>query len=360
MLPSGSVRPLLERNFAGAWAAGIAMAVAMVVFSVINEIPIRDPDSLIPGYIRFPAIVLGAIALDVVPRLVWRARHSVRDVPTAWRAIMRERWPLSHWVFAVGGVTAWYLTYAAFRNLKNMAPFINHKVWDDQFAKLDRELWFGHDPAAVLHDVFGTGIAAHFFSLIYFVWIALVPVSIAIALVWTRHTRAGSWYVTAVAFDWMLGATGYILFPSLGPVYNEEQRSLFTALPETYNTKLADSLLDDRVAVMGDRFASGALQTIAAFPSLHVGIMVTICLIVQYVGLARWIRITSWVFLGLTILATIYLGWHFFIDVIAGCAVGSVTVWAAAMVTGNHVGLRPQMLVDADDEVAVKHSPATS
>lgn len=334
------------------------MAVAMVVFSVINEIPIRDPDSLIPGYIRFPAIVLGAIALDVVPRLVWRSRQSLKSVPEHWRNIMRERWPLSHWVFAVGGVTAWYLTYATFRNLKNMAPFINHKNWDVEFAKLDRELWFGNDPATVMHDLFGTGVAAHFFSAIYFIWIALVPVSIAIALVWTRHTRAGSWYVTAVAFDWMLGATFYILFPSVGPIYNSEQRPLFAGLPETYNTRLADTMWDDRIAVMGDRFASGALQTIAAFPSLHVGIMVTICLIVQYVGLARWIKVTSWVFLGLTILATIYLGWHFFIDVIAGAALGSVTVWAAAMVTGNHVGVRPQMQTSADDNFVISRESA--
>lgn len=345
------MRVFLERNFGYAWAAGIVMAIATVVFAAISELPIRDPDAIIPGYIRFPAIVLGVIALDVVPRVVWRAR-SAGGVRAAWRQVMRERWTRKHWMFAIGGVSAWYLCYAAFRNLKSMVPFVNHHNWDDELRRLDEVLWFGHDPAVVLHDLFGTGWAAHFFSGVYFVWIALVPVSIAIALVFTRATSAGSWYVTAVAFDWLLGAAVYLAVPSMGPVYTIEQRDQFSSLPHTYNTDLAEALWDDRVTVLGDVWGSGTLQTIAAFPSLHVGIMVTICLIVQYVGLARWIRIVSWVFLGLTVLATLYLGWHYFVDVIAGAAVGSVTVWAAALATGNNVGLRPQLRREREPDPA--------
>lgn len=349
----GGLKAVLERNFAWAWAAGIAMAVATVLVAVIAELPIRDPDSLIPGYIRFPAIVLTAIALDVVPRVAWRSRRALGSVGATFKAVMRERWTASHWLFAVGGVSAWYLCYSAFRNLKSFVPFVNTNNWDPELRHIDRVLWFGHDPAVVLHDLFGTGWAAHFFSGVYFVWIALVPVSIAIALVWTRHNTAGSWYVTAVAFDWMLGAALYFVVPSTGPVYTVAQRSQFADLPHTYNTQLADALWADRVKVVGDVFGSGTLQTIAAFPSLHVGIMVTICLVVEYVGLARWIRALSWVFLGLTVLATIYLGWHYFVDVLAGAAVGSVTVWAAALATGNHVGLRPKLAPPVEQPVSV-------
>lgn len=350
-VPHPGLRGALERNFGYAWAAGIAMAVATVLFSVIAELPIRDPDSLIPGYVRFPAIVFGAVLLDVLPRLFARARLRVSTYGGTVREILRERWTRQHCLFALGGVGAWYLTYATFRNLKSFVPFVNSNNWDSELRHLDQVLWFGNDPAVVLHDLFGTGWAAHFFSGVYFVWIALVPISIAIALVWTRHTTAGSWYVTAVAFDWMLGAAIYLMVPSTGPVYTAAQRGQFEDLPHTYNTVLAESLWDDRVAVVRDVFGSGTLQTIAAFPSLHVGIMVTICLIVEYVGLARWLRVVSWVFLGLTILATLYLGWHYFVDVLAGAAVGSVTVWAAALATGNHVGLRPVLARPAEDLV---------
>ncbi|MDQ6522146.1 phosphatase PAP2 family protein [Nocardioides sp. LHD-245] len=335
-------------SFALAWLAGLGLAVLTVVFSLVEDIPIQDPDSLVPGYIRFPAIVLGAIAIDVVPRtLIASGRPGggwLRRIGRTFRTVLRERWPLSHWKFALNGVIAWYLCYAAFRNVKSMAPFVHEKIYDDPLADLDKFLFAGHDPAAVLHAWFGTGLAAHFFSAVYIVWIALVPVSIAIALVWTRHTRAGEWYVTAVAVDWALGAVLYVLLPTVGPIYSDPRT--FAALPDTYVSRLASSMWDDRVAVLADPVGAGTLQTIAAFASLHVGIMMTICLIVQLVKLARWVRISAWTFFGLTVLATVYLGWHFFVDVIAGAALGAFAVWIAGIATGNRVGLRARLVPD--------------
>ncbi|MFD1247690.1 phosphatase PAP2 family protein [Nocardioides ginsengisoli] len=346
-------------SFALAWLMGLGLAVLTVVFSRMEDIPIQDPDSLIPGYIRFPAIVLGAIAIDVVPRMFLAAGRPTGDwgrrLGRGFRTVMRERWQASHWRFALNGVMAWYLCYAAFRNVKSMAPFVHDKIYDAPLADVDRFLLAGHDPAAVLHAWFGTGLAAHFFSAVYIVWIALVPVSIAIALVWTRRTRAGEWYVTAVAIDWALGAVLYVLVPTVGPIYSDP--SAFASLPETYVSRLQTSMWADRVAVLADPVGAGTLQTIAAFASLHVGIMVTICLIVELVRLNRWVRIGSWVFLGLTVLATVYLGWHFFVDVIAGAALGAFAVWLAGVATGNRVGWRLRLAADPVSGRAASASP---
>lgn len=332
-------------SFALAWAAGLALAGLTVLFSLLEDIPVQDPDSVVPGYIRFPAIVLGAIALDVVPRMLAAAGRPgggwLRRFGSAGRRVMRERWPLAHWRFALNGVIAWYLCYAAFRNVKSMAPFVHEKVYDEPLADLDRFLFAGHDPSATLHAWFGTGIAAHFFSAVYVVWIALVPVSIAIALVWTRHTRAGEWYVTAVAVDWALGAVLYVALPTVGPIYSDP--GTFAALPETWVSRLQETMWSERVATLADPTTAG-LQTIAAFASLHVGIMVTICLIVQLVGLHRWVRIASWTFLGLTALSTVYLGWHFVVDVFAGAALGAFAVWIAGIATGNRMGWRARLV----------------
>lgn len=340
MEPPGT-RRAFGQDFGWAWIAGLSMAAATVLLAFAYDLPIRDPDSLIPGYIRFPAIVLGAILLDIAPRAIWRARRAPSTFVAVWRDIVHERWPLSHGLFALGGVAAWYLCYATFRNLKSMAPFVNENIYDEGMAKLDKVLFLGNDPADLLHDLLGTTWAAHLFSSVYIIWIVLVPVSIAVALVWTRHPRGGAWYVTAVAFDWLLGAATYLMFPSVGPIYSDP--ATFEMLPETYVSRLQDSMWADRVAVLADPWGSGTLQTIAAFASLHVGIMVTICLMTHYLGLPRWMRWVSWAFLALTVLATVYLGWHFFVDAIAGFALGAVTVWAAAMATGNRVGLRPQL-----------------
>ena len=91
-----SLRPLGD-DFRYAWLAGILMAAATLLIAWLEDLPIRDPDSLIPGYIRFPAIVLGAISIDIVPRALWQARRAPRTLWSVTREITRERWPASHW-----------------------------------------------------------------------------------------------------------------------------------------------------------------------------------------------------------------------------------------------------------------------
>jgi len=145
-----------------------------------------------------------------------------------------------------------------------------------------------------------------------------------------------------VAVDWVLGVATYFLVPTLGPVYSEPQD--FSALSHTYVTTLQESMIDDRAAVLANPFGTHAVQTIAAFASLHVGIMVTVCLMVELLGMRRWIRVAMWVFLGLTFIATIYLGWHFFVDTIGGVVLGALGVWIAALGTGNHDHGRPRMM----------------
>ena len=343
-----------------AWAAGVGLAAAAVVMSVVEDIPIRDPDNVMPGYIRMPAIVLLAIGLDIVPRVLHRAGRPgagwAGRLGGQWRQVVRERWTASHLWFALNGMAAWYLSYAAFRNVKSMAPFVHPQEYDEALADVDRFLFAGHEPAAVLHAWFGTGIAAEVFSWVYIVWIALVPATIAIALVFTRNVRAGEWYVTAVAVDWALGALLYVLVPTVGPIYSDPAE--FADLPHTWVSSLQEQLWDDRVAVLADPVGTGTLQTIAAFASLHVGIMVTICLIAELIALPRWMRVTSWVFLGLTILATVYLGWHFAVDVLGGFALGAFGVWAAGIATGNRVGWRLRLRAGPGPRASLVHPAA--
>jgi hypothetical protein len=289
-------------SFRFAVVLAIVMAAAAVLVAVTYHLPLRDPDGVaVPTYIRLPLILLLAFLTDVVPRAMWR-RRSLRGLGTMLVAVVRERWPWSHTRFALVGLGAWYVTYAAFRDLKSFVPFVNRRLWDQTLHQLDRLLWLGHDPASVLHTVFGTGWAAHFFSFVYVAWIVLVPFSLVVALVWSRKVSGGEWYVTAVAVDWVLGVATYFAVPTLGPIY--ARPSLFEALPHTFVSTLQTDMIDDRYAVLANPWATDAVQTIAAFASLHVGIMVTVCLMAELLGMRRWLRWAMWAFLALTVLAT--------------------------------------------------------
>ncbi|WP_416953830.1 phosphatase PAP2 family protein [Nocardioides sp. T5] len=321
-------------GFRGAVAVAAAMAVATALVAAAYDLPVRDPDGVsIPTWVRLPAIVLLAVALDVVPRWVAAIRRDAVGAWPALRAVVRERWNRDQVQFTVVGLAAWYVAYVAFRNLKGYLPFVTDRLWDTELARADRLLWLGHDPADVLHQVLGTGWAAWLMSGVYVLWIGLVPAMLAIALVWTRRSRTGELYVTAVSFNWLIGVGVYYLVPSLGPIYSAPQG--FADLPDTFNTGVQELLLDDRVAVLAGPWDTRAVQTIAAFASLHVAITVTTCLVAELIRLPRWVRLSGWVFAGLTCLSTVYLGWHFFVDVLGGVVIGTLALVLAAWTTGH-------------------------
>lgn len=324
---------MLKGNFRFAVWLSLALAAAAVLVAASYDLPLRDPDGVVGPTFLFLLLILSAAFLtDVLPRTVHRMR-SLAEAPATFVGVVRERWTRQHIRFAMVGLGAWYLTYVAFRNLKSFVPFVNGRLWDSSLAQTDKMLWLGNDPSTVLHALFGSTWAAHFFSLVYVAWIGFVPVTLVAALVWSRNVTGGAWYVTAVAVDWVLGALTYFVVPTVGPIYH--QPGHFAGLANTWVTGIEAQLWQDRGAVLADPFATHAVQTVAAFASLHVGIMVTVCLMAELLRMNRGVRVGLWVFLGLTELATVYLGWHYFVDTLAGAALGAAGVWIAALGTGN-------------------------
>ena len=321
------------------WVAGIFL-VATFVVAWVYDLPVRDPDSVAgPTYVRLPAILLAAFLLDVLPRALWASGRHPSHLWGAARTVVRERWPASHVRFAFLGLAAWYVTYASFRNLKSYVPFVNRHLWDGLLEDVDRALFLGHDPAVLLHQWLGTGFAAHFFSFVYIAWIVFVPASLVVALVWSRDAAAGAWYVTAIAVDWVLGALTYFAVPTLGPVY--ARPDTFSGLDHTGVTSLQVSMMAERHEVLVNPFTTQAVQTIAAFASLHVGLCVTMVVVAELLRLPRALRIFLWVFLALTVPSTVYLGWHYAVDAIGGAVLGVAGAWIAAKGTGQAFRRRP-------------------
>ena len=88
------------RHFGLAWIAGIALAIAAMVMSASKDLPIREPDGVLPSYITFPGVLALAILIDVLPRMVHRARvrrqWAPRELGAVAREVMAERLSLIH------------------------------------------------------------------------------------------------------------------------------------------------------------------------------------------------------------------------------------------------------------------------
>jgi hypothetical protein len=338
------------RGGAYGMAVGVALATGAVavVCAVVLGLPLRDPDGFLgPTYVRLPLIVALMLAVDVVPRALVRAR-SPRAVAEQVLLIARDRWPWRRLLPVLIGLAAFYATYVSYRNLKHFLPLLRPNLVDDELIALDRAMTGGSAPAQFLHDLLGTGVAAHVLSWVYLAFLVFVPASLALALVSRGRSREASWYVTALCLNWSLGTASYYALPSMGPIYS--QPGVFSALPETGTWQLQMSLLESRALVVTDPGATDRVQSIAAFASLHVSIVLTAALIAQLVLSSVALRSLLWVFFGLTAIATIYFGWHYLVDDIAGVAIAVAAVLLAGWGTGQF--RRPAALEDAVEQDA--------
>lgn len=308
--------------------------VLAVVASQSLGLPIRDPEGFLgPAWIRLPLLVLGAFLADVVPRALWRSRGKLGLFREEARTIVHEHWTSERITLVVIGLGSFYVTYVGYRNLKNFLPFIREGTQDPLLKAIDEALLFGHDPAIVLHTVLGEGVSAHVLSFIYLIFLPFVPVSVTAWLVWSRNISYGYWYVTAQCLAWALGTASYYAIPSLGPAFYYVW--LYAGLEHTGVTQLQDSLFYGRTDVIWDPFNSDGVQSVAGFASLHVAITLVAALVAHYTVRHAWIRMSLWVFFATTVLATIYFGWHYIADDVAGALIAVVSVYVGGLATGQ-------------------------
>lgn len=331
-IEAGPARPAWRRLFAVPLTISLAFTVLMLVVAFAAKLPVRDPDGFLgPSWVRLPAIVLLMIAADVVPRVLAQ-RPGLRGLGTAAAGVLRTRWSGPRLAVAAAGLATFYLAYLSYRNLKSFLPFLEQHLSDATLENSDRWLTGGAYPADLLQQFLGTGISADVLSGVYMLYMVFVPASLAAALVWSDNLQRGAWYATAVSFNWILGAASYYALPSLGPVYADP--APFADLPETAVSGLQDSLYASRVEVMANPFATENVHGIAAFASLHVSVVFTAALFAHLVRLPRVIRWILWIYVALTALATVYFGWHYVLDVVAGFAIGGISVWLASRAVG--------------------------
>ena len=303
------------------------------------------------------------VALDIAVRA---ARRSPKPIPSsaAIRQVRRERWTGRRLAAVGGAVVCFYVTYLAYRNVKSAVPLLRPgDLFDHQLTSFERGLFGGNDPAALLHSLLGTGIAAEALSVVYMAFFYFVLISLPLALVFIPLPQGGIFYVTALSINWALGAASYLLLPARGPIYATP--GVFAELPATDVSHLQDVLRRQRIEFLSDPMAANAHQGIAAFGSLHTSIIFTAAVAAHMLGLDRRLRIGMWVLFALTTIATVYLGWHYVVDVLAGMVIAVVALALARALTGfeprtarRRIRLRPGIAGRPAAAPPVHHIPA--
>ena len=334
-----------------------------VIASIALDERLRDPEGFLgPAWTRIPLMLVGAYLVDVVPRSVWRARRKGHSFLAEARALTKEHWTRERITLVVVGLTAFYVTYVSYRNLKNYLPRIYETMQDPLLHELDRLLFFGNEPAIVLHGIFGETWAAHFFAFIYLLYLPLAPLTVIAWLVWSRNISYGYWYVTANCLTWTLGTISYYMLPTMGP--NFWYPWLYRDLDVTGVTDLQDSLWSGRQNVRFNPF-SDSIQSVAGFASLHTALTLVIAMLAHYTVRSIVIRWAAWAFFVLTVISTLYFGWHYVADDIGGILIAWLSVYLAGIATGQRfrrfglVAIPTTSTADVpvDEEPGADHGP---
>ena len=311
----------------------VLMGTLAVLASVLLDKKLADPEGsfLGPSWLRLPLLLLGALLLDLLPRTLWYSRLNPAAMPGLARHRLRTHWTRERLTLVGLGIVCFYVVYVSYRNLKSFLPFVIETNYDRELHLLDRALFFGHEPATVLHTVLGTNIAAHLLSYVYLWFLPMVPLGVTAWLVWSRNMSFGYWFVTAQCLAWTLGTLSYYALPTIGP--GLEYVALYEPLASTPTTDLMDSLVGARQQVLSG--LEGSVQSVAGFASLHVAITLLLALMVQYTIRSKVAKWAVWINFGLTVIATIYFGWHYVADDLAGIVIAFVAFYLGGIASGQ-------------------------
>ena len=81
--------------------------------------------------------------------------------------------------------------------------------------------------------------------------------------------------------------------------------------------------------------ADRIVNSVAGFASLHTAITLLVALMVQFTLRNQLLKIVFWVNFALTIVATIYFGWHYLADDVAGVMIAFVAFYLGGIATGQ-------------------------
>ncbi len=202
-----------------------------------------------------------------------------------------------------------------YENLHDLVPLLNPRSWDAELVAVDRWM-FGVD-AAVWAERYVSQATTQFMNMGYSAYYLFPPV--AAGILYAKGDRARFRHVMlGIVFGLYIGYLGYMTVPAVGPRYFQEHEFSMT--------------LEGNAIVERNNAVHGGLLPRDCFPSLHTAAAVTVVgFVLLYMPRLLIVFAPAAMLL---ISSTIYLRYHYVIDLIAGAVLGLAMVWFAPRIDG--------------------------
>jgi len=218
-------------------------------------------------------------------------------------AAVLARWETRGWVPYVRAVATVAVIFTLYTTLGKLGVVALPYLADPGLSRADNAL-LGFDPSLALQR-FQTPRSVEFFSFIYACFIPYINLSLFLGCL-GRPPLERDQFLTGWVFTYAISYLGYIFLPAHGPVVYQAAQ---------YTVPLEGGFFYHSVVQANE--ATGGLQGV--FPSLHVGGSVYLCLFDLKTN-----RLRGLTYLPIVLLiygATLWLRYHYVVDLIAGTAI---------------------------------------
>jgi hypothetical protein len=227
------------------------------------------------------------------------------------------------------------LFLSAFTSVKSAIPLLQSYGFDPLFARLDRLLHGGH-AWELIHPIVGFPAVTNALNVAYLFWFLLGWIALISVAFVTKNRDLREQYLLAFCGSWIvLGTVAAVGLASVGPcfyglLYLTEDpyaplMSYLRSANEVYPiTALAtQDLIWERFTSESTAFGSG----VSAMPSMHVAKAALNAILLS--KLSRTAGVLGWIYVGVTLVGSVHLGWHYAIDGYVAIA-GVLVIWCAA------------------------------
>ena len=241
----------------------------------------------------------------------------------------------------------WYPVAAIFLIFKEVyvvIQTIGRVDIDALLVNLDRAI-FGADPTVWISR-FSSPVLTEILQIAY-VSYYLLMICLAAELYLRKDFDRFTYGIFAFTYGFMLSYLGYIAFPAVGPRFTLHAfDSIERELPGLYITDFLRHFVN-----AGESIPNGAANPLAvaqrdAFPSGHTQMIVMVMYFAWKYHLTS--RYVLYVMGTLLIISTVYLRYHYVVDLIAGVVFMAFTVWTAPTLYKGWERLRVRLLGGAD------------
>lgn len=273
----------------------------LIILSALNLIFMDKVDNWSLHILQNAAIVLWVI---VVSYQHFRTKNNF------WRQL--HLWYLAPFIFIM------------FKELYHMIDPIRGIIYDDVLILIDRFI-FRADPTVELYKI-ANPYLTELLQIVYGTFFFL-PVILGIDLMQQKKLKEFDYSAFIIVYGFCLSFIGYILVPAIGPrftLHNFEMNNI--ELPGLFITDFLREIVNSGESIPSGTINPAMIVQRDAFPSGHTQMtLLVMFLSVKFGSKLKWFFIINGTLL---IFATVYLRYHYVVDLIGGLFFMIFTLWS--------------------------------